>query len=532
MAKYLSYDGLSTVLKAINKKIASSNAILSYDGGIALSNGGTGKITFSGDAEVSLSYDGGIKAAHAAHAAQTVSHSATKVKFGGTVPVTNISSNGTGHVTSASSVDYTLPTFSGTNANSHFVASINATDTGYTYTSGTFAASVTASGDTSTTTAPTQAAVNTAYNNLVSRISKVEGITDVAGAMHYKGTYTGAQHAPQGWWDGLTYGDVYTYNYSEYVISEQGWVELGNENIYVPNVRQIIAGDGLTGGGALTGDVTISHADTSTLEGKREGDAQTITIGTAKAVLPDITVDEFGHVTATGTHNLTISHQAAAAATHSAGHSGNQTLDWGKTVEVGYVGFDSFGHISSYGTYTLTMPANPDTNYYDTIKQSGTSVITIATITHTGSTGSADSIGVPAATASAFGAVKLDSSIANGSTSGNVPTSAAVATYVAAAMNSASSANTHISKIGDIAGTAAGTEVSVSGQEAGTDATENASSVGAITVTATGTTLSVTGTATADAPIEIGTADSTATSGDVIAALLGAGIISSASEAL
>ena len=59
--------------------------------------------------------------------------------------------------------------------------------------------------------------------------------------------------------------------------------------------QTITAGSGLTGGG--TGDVTISHADTST---------QASVNGSGRTYIQDITLDTYGHVTAIGTATETV----------------------------------------------------------------------------------------------------------------------------------------------------------------------------------------------------------------------------------
>lgn len=57
---------------------------------------------------------------------------------------------------------------------------------------------------------------------------------------------------------------------------------------YVPLARTVSAGAGLTGGGALSGNITLSHADTST---------QVSSSNTGAAVMQNIILDTYGHVT-------------------------------------------------------------------------------------------------------------------------------------------------------------------------------------------------------------------------------------------
>ena len=65
----------------------------------------------------------------------------------------------------------------------------------------------------------------------------------------------------------------------------------------VPNTRTVSAGTGLTGGGALSGDITISHADTSS--------AANLT-ASSRTYVTGLTFDTFGHVTAYTTGSETV----------------------------------------------------------------------------------------------------------------------------------------------------------------------------------------------------------------------------------
>lgn len=64
---------------------------------------------------------------------------------------------------------------------------------------------------------------------------------------------------------------------------------------YVPTTRQVIAGSGLTGGGALSADVTLNHADTSTVADSSNSNG---------VVLQSMTFDTYGHVLTRATTDL------------------------------------------------------------------------------------------------------------------------------------------------------------------------------------------------------------------------------------
>ena len=69
--------------------------------------------------------------------------------------------------------------------------------------------------------------------------------------------------------------------------------------------RQITAGAGLTGGGDLTADRTISHADTS---------AQASVNNSGDTYIQDVTLDEFGHVIGLASGTVSINYATGNAA--------------------------------------------------------------------------------------------------------------------------------------------------------------------------------------------------------------------------
>lgn len=64
----------------------------------------------------------------------------------------------------------------------------------------------------------------------------------------------------------------------------------------VLNIRKVTAGDGLTGGGALSGDVTISHPKST----------NAITTDNNKGFLSDFTIDNYGHIVSLGTSAINV----------------------------------------------------------------------------------------------------------------------------------------------------------------------------------------------------------------------------------
>ena len=78
------------------------------------------------------------------------------------------------------------------------------------------------------------------------------------------------------------------------------YTETESDSIFVPQTRTVTANDGVTGGGALSSDIVISHADTSSV-------ANTGTLDLVNAeVIESLNFDKFGHVTAFTTGNLQV----------------------------------------------------------------------------------------------------------------------------------------------------------------------------------------------------------------------------------
>lgn len=137
----------------------------------------------------------------------------------------------------------------------------------------------------------------------------------LAGALHFLGTSTtpvtdgGREHPKinnrEMDTEQLHVGDVVRYsptgdnNYIEFmwVEDDEGtgrWSSIGDESSYAPKTRRVDAGEGLSGGGSLAEDITISHGQTGT------GEDHTYTDGDLSEdnfnIPTSVEVDAFGHV--------------------------------------------------------------------------------------------------------------------------------------------------------------------------------------------------------------------------------------------
>lgn len=79
---------------------------------------------------------------------------------------------------------------------------------------------------------------------------------------------------------------------------------------YVLKTQKVEGTNGLTGGGALSGDIEISHVTAHTATGSTSTTAQTPSFGETFTI-PVVKYDTYGHVTATTTANVTIPSSAS-----------------------------------------------------------------------------------------------------------------------------------------------------------------------------------------------------------------------------
>ncbi len=190
-------------------------------------------------------------------------------------------------------------------------------------------------------------AVNLYYDNALKLATTSTGV-DVTGNVTVSGTVDGRDVASDG-------------------------TKLDGIEANAKNDQTITAGSGLSGGG--TGDVTLSHADTSSVSNSDNS---------GNTFIQDITFDTYGHVQSVGTGtvsvgNGTLTVQGTGAlggsGTFTANQSGNATIsishddtssqassnNSGRTY-IQDVTLDAYGHVTGLATATETV-VNTDTTY-------------------------------------------------------------------------------------------------------------------------------------------------------------------------
>lgn len=154
--------------------------------------------------------------------------------------------------------------------------------------------------------------VTSGSSNLITSGAVESAIADatagLTGAMHYIGTSTtaitdgGTQNPTIGGNEVTTKnaGDVVLYGSQEFVWNGTAWELFGDEGSYALKTRKVTGTDGLTGGGDLTSDRTISHAVPTGAKAETKG-----TSG-GRTYIQTITTDKFGHITAVATATETV----------------------------------------------------------------------------------------------------------------------------------------------------------------------------------------------------------------------------------
>ena len=130
-------------------------------------------------------------------------------------------------------------------------------------------------------------------------------------------------------------------------------VPVANVTGAVPNTVNVLAGTGLSGGGALTGNVTINLANTAVVAG---------TYGTASQV-SQVTVDAQGRITSASNVAIAIANSAVSGlGTMSTQNANNVTITGGSvTANVTSANVNLTGSTSSTATFaTSSLPLVPE----------------------------------------------------------------------------------------------------------------------------------------------------------------------------
>lgn len=89
-------------------------------------------------------------------------------------------------------------------------------------------------------------------------------------------------------------GDVVLYNHVEF-IWVGSWEQLGDEQSYALKSIQIKSGEGLSGGGSISNDVTLSHYIPT---------SSSSTVGVADKAISTLNIDKFGHIVSSSTISI------------------------------------------------------------------------------------------------------------------------------------------------------------------------------------------------------------------------------------
>jgi len=153
---------------------------------------------------------------------------------------------------------------------------------------------------TGTPTAPTADAGTN--NTQIATTAFVKDAVDTAtaglsGAMHYRGEVNAIPPASGTYASGDVV--VLTSSNKEYVFNGTSWREFGDEGSYALKTITVTGNDGLSGGGTLESNRTISHA---VPDGATAGEKGQI----GRKYIQKITTDKFGHITGVTTGEETV----------------------------------------------------------------------------------------------------------------------------------------------------------------------------------------------------------------------------------
>lgn len=150
----------------------------------------------------------------------------------------------------------------------------------------------------------------------------------------------------------------------------------------VPTTRTVTGANGLTGGGALSSNQVISHADTS---------SQASVNNSGTTVIQDVTLDTYGHVTGLGSttlsipaaaNNATITISGGSGLSGSAAFTTNQSFN--ETITLSHADTSSQGSVNNNGT-TFIQDITLDT--YGHITGIGSATVSVTPPTTLGAVG-------------------------------------------------------------------------------------------------------------------------------------------------
>jgi len=203
---------------------------------------------------------------------------------------------------------------------------------------------------TGTPTAPT-AAAGTNTTQIATTAFVHDAVAGLSGAMHYRGSVTAdpTTTTPTGTYSA---GDVVTYDNSEYVYDGTNWRELGDEGSYALKTTTVTGTDGLTGGGALSSNQTISHAVPSGATASTKGTAG------GRTYIQTITTDKFGHITDVATATETVTDTTYTFAEGSVNGEFSVTPTSGTASQVKVHGLDA----AAYKSVSTSIPSSGTTD--------------------------------------------------------------------------------------------------------------------------------------------------------------------------
>ena len=366
MAKYLDQAGLTAVLTKINEIYQRKITLL---GGAAVNDNFVTGLSLTQDA-TGTGYTLTVSHAQQKYDVITASYNGTGMS------IATIAATGTGS-DSLLSIAYASDTTGGvlTNAQAAKLASISAGASSITvttsYQSGIEIANITVDSTPhiayvpiATNSQPGVVAIAQSGGIVINNDNQIS--VDVAalglsGALKWTGQTVNADPTTTTPTGTFNTGDVITYEHKEYAYTGTGWQELGDESSFALKTLSVNAGTGLSGGGQLKDNPTISlkTASTSEIGGIK------ITALTSKAADRDYNVG----ITSAGVAYVNIpwtDTQVTSVANHyktnqswtGTGTSYNypQTPNAGETFNIPVLSYDAAGHITAVTTNTVTLP--------------------------------------------------------------------------------------------------------------------------------------------------------------------------------